>query len=159
MPLIQHLRHCLCPQSVCLASARTLGYVGRVAGEVQPLLAAVDICSCLEADFSGCYIFCDPPAGSETVSTAFSVVGYTLTNNYLDRFWDAATSADVLRPGSYHLITSQIMIDTTPLIALLDLVIPLVASQVALAAVCMILPKHWLSNPQGEEDISISCAW
>jgi len=114
-----------------------LGYVGMTAGEVHPLLAAVD--------FSGCSSFFDPFSGSGTISQVFQAAGYTVTNNDLNPFWGAATAADALQPNCY-LLPFQVLV-TSPPFDLLDIAVPLLAAKAAVAA-CVHVPGHWLANPR-----------
>jgi hypothetical protein len=107
------------------------------AGEVHPLLAAVD--------FSGCSSFFDPFSGSGTISQVFQAAGHTVTNNDLNPFWGAATAADALQPSCY-LLPFQIIV-TSPPFDLLDIAVPLLAAKAAVAA-CVHVPGHWLANPR-----------
>ena len=125
-----------------------MGYVAMTAGEVHPLLAAID--------FSGCSSFYDPFAGAGTVSTVFASAGFRVRDNDLNPFWGTVTSADALQPGSY-LLPYQIIV-TSPPFEFLDLAVPLLAAKASVAA-CVHVPGHWLSNPRTARQQSGSHAW
>jgi hypothetical protein len=118
-----------------LENPSSLQWVETLAGEVRPLLRAVD--------FSQITTALDPFSGAGIVASELRSVGVTVTTNDLNRHWSANLRVDALQPSLYQSHRVQCIV-SSPWFAVLDIAIPLAVLHCPFAA--FHCPGHYLTN-------------